>query len=202
MAEIIPPPHARDTTPTSYVTQPHRKFVHVGLPADVGMKAEGITFKRNILVGSILTMFITSFATFWLPMFNGLLGGTFGGYHAGRLKRALGAAAVNSVAVPAVLAFLMFITRNNSSHLFYGLGFRGWVLLHVLGTFIGAVAGAASRPLFTGEFRRRVPAAVSASRVPATGVVTTTRSTRSTETVTREEVEVRANPPSGPVRGV
>lgn len=202
MADITPNHPDRDKTPPSYTTEPHREWVRAELPPGIGMKPEGIVVKRNILVGSILTMFITSFATSWIPLFNGLLGGTFGGYHAGRLKRALGAAAVVAVAVPATVAFLLFITRANSSHLFYGLGFRGWTLLHILGTFIGAVAGSASRPLFTGELRQRMPAAVSASRVPAPSVVPTTRPTLSTERVTREEVEVRANPPSGPVRGV
>ncbi|MBZ4417990.1 hypothetical protein [Myxococcus sp. RHSTA-1-4] len=187
--------------PPAAVESPSEWF-HAKLPSDVGMKPEGFVLKRSILVGSILTMVITSLVTFWLPLFNGLLGGTFGGYHAGRMKRALGAAVVTSIAVPAIIFLMTIITRNNSSYLFYGLGFWGWTVLHVIGTFIGAVAGAVSRPLFTGEFPYSVPAAVSASRAPVPGGVPPARPSVMTETVTREEAEVRASPPTGPVREV
>lgn len=197
MVEDTPIPPDRDKTPRSYTREPHREWVHASLPPDVTLKPEGIVLRRRILVGSILTMFITSLATAWLPLFNGLLGGTFGGYHAGRLKRALAAAAFSAVAVPATLAFLTFITRGNSSYFFYGLGFRGWILLHVIGTFIGAVAGAASRPLFTGERPWRVPTAVSASAAPPPGGAPPPHPTAPARTVTREEVEVRASPPTG-----
>jgi hypothetical protein len=172
---------------------PHYEFVRSELPPGVTMKPEQVVLKRNIFVGSVLTMFIASFVTFWIPLFNGLLGGAFGGYHAGRMKRALAAAAVNSVAVPGALAFLYFFSQQDSSRFFYGLGFHGFVLLHVIGTFIGAVAGAASRPLATGGLmQRREPLAVSASPTPVPGGVPTSRPARSTETVT--------TPPSGPAR--
>jgi hypothetical protein len=155
------------------------------------MAAEGW---RRIFIGSVLTMFIASFVTFWIPLFNGLLGGAFGGYHAGRMKRALAAAAVNSVAVPGALAFLYFFSQHDAARFFYGLGFQGFVVLHVIGTFIGAVAGAASRPLVTGDLPlRREPLSVSASPTPAPGGVPTSRPASSTETET--------TPPSGPGRG-
>lgn len=201
MAEFIRTGPDRSTTPPSYTREPHREFIPAELPPGIGMKPENITLKRRILVGSIMTMVLTSGALFWLPLFNGLLGGTFGGYHAGRVKRALGAAVVSSIAVPAAIWFLAFMSKNDSSYMFYGLGFQGWAMLHIIGTLIGAVAGAASRPLMTGDYLPRAPLAVSASPVPAPGAVPTSRPTTSRESVTRDAVEVRANPPSGPVRG-
>lgn len=202
MSEFIRTGPDTGKTPPSYSHEPHRRFVEVGLPSDVTMKPEGFPLHHRIFIGSVLTMFIASFVTFWIPLFNGLIGGTFGGYHAGRMKRALAAAAVNSVAVPATLAGLYFFSQHSSSRFFYGLGFDGFVVLHVIGTFIGAVAGAASRPLMTGDYlRRREPLAVSASQAPVPGDVPPSRPTTSTETVTRDAVEVRANPPNGPVRG-
>ncbi|MCY1019052.1 hypothetical protein [Pyxidicoccus sp. MSG2] len=172
---------------------PQYEFIRAELPPGVTMKPEQVVLKRRIFVGSVLTMFIASFVTFWIPLFNGLLGGAFGGFHAGRMKRALAAAAVNSVAVPGVLGFLYFFSQQDSSRFFYGLGFHGFVLLHVIGTFIGAVAGAASRPLATGDMlQRNEPLAVSASPGPVPGAVPKSRPARSTETVT--------SPPTGPVR--
>lgn len=174
---------------------PHYEFIRSELPPGVTMKPEQVVLKRNIFVGSVLTMFIASFVTFWIPLFNGLLGGAFGGYHAGRMKRALAAAAVNSVAVPGALAALYFFSQHDAGRFFYGLGFQGFVVLHVIGTFIGAAAGAASRPLVTGDLPlRREPLGVSASPTPTPGGVPTSRPARSTETVTRP-------PPSGPERG-
>ena len=190
----------KGTTPPSYTREPHREFVQAMLPPGIGMKPENIVLKRRILVGSILTMVLTSAVTFWLPFFNGLLGGTFGGYHAGRLKRALGAAVVSSIVVPAAIFFLAFMSKNDSSYLFYGLGFQGWMLLHIIGTFIGAVAGSASRPLMTGDYLQRAPVDVSAVQAPVPGDLPAPRSTTSRETVTRDGVEVRTPAPNGPVR--
>jgi hypothetical protein len=201
MAEFIRTGPSKDATPPSYVREPHREFVPAELPPGIGMKPETIVLKRRILVGSILTMVIASLVTSWIPLFNGLIGGTFGGYHAGRLKRALGAAVVSSVVVPATVAFFFFMSKNDSSYLFYGLGLQGWTVLHIIGTFIGAVAGAASRPLMTGDYLRQSPVGVSASRAPVPGGAPMSRPTTSTESVTRDELEVRASPPSGPVRG-
>lgn len=169
------------------------EYIHSELPPGITMKPERVVLKRRILVGSILTMYVASFVTFWIPLFNGLLGGTFGGYHAGKLKRALAAAVVNSIAVPATLYVLYFFSQQDSARFFYGLGFRGFVILHVIGTFIGAVAGAASRPLMTGDYLHAgEPLSVSGPPGPVPGAAPTYRSTTPTETA--------APPPSGPVR--
>lgn len=200
MADIDPNRAATDKTPAHYVTEPPRGWKYSPLPADVTFKDEEIHFKHNNFVVSTATMIVTSLVTFFVPLFNGLLGGTFGGFHARRLPRALLAAAISSVAVPGVLGTLYLFDSPDSLRLYYGLGFKGWALLHVIGTFIGAVAGVASRPLALTGRLRRAHAGVSASRTPVTGGVLPPRPTTS-RTVTRERVEVRANPPSGPVRG-
>ncbi|WP_164019831.1 hypothetical protein [Pyxidicoccus trucidator] len=192
MAEFIRTGPDMGTTPPSYTPEVHREFIPVGLPPGIGMKPETIVLKRPILIGSILTMVIGTTVTFWIPFFNGLIGGVFGGYHAGRMKRALAAATVTSIVVPGALYVLLFMSRNDSAYLFYGLGFRGWALLHIIGTFIGAVAGAASRPLTTGDYLPRAPLGVSASPTPVPGAAPMSRPTTSTESVT--------TPPSGPVR--
>jgi hypothetical protein len=140
-------------TPRSYATEPARYAEYVNLPPDVTLKSEGIYFKDNVLVVSVVTMVFTSLVTFFFPFFNGLLGGVFGGYHAGRVKRALGAALASSVLGPGTLLLFYFFSSSLGSpepqYLFYGLGLTGWIALYVTGTFIGAVAGAYSRPLIT-----------------------------------------------------
>ncbi len=200
MADIIPPRNDTEPTRQHPVTEPPRGWKYSPLPPDATFKDEEIPLRHKTFVVSTLTMIITSLVTFFVPLFNGLLGGTFGGFHARRLSRALAAAAVTSVAVPAFIRLLYFFAPD-SLRLFYGLGFWGWTLLHVIGTFIGAVAGVASRPLgLTGPLHR-AHAGVSASRVPAPGAVPPPPPTTSRASVTRDAVEVRANPPSGPVRG-
>ncbi|EAU63137.1 hypothetical protein STIAU_0677 [Stigmatella aurantiaca DW4/3-1] len=92
------------------------------------------------------TMVFISLITFFIPLLNGLLGGAFGGYHAGQMKRALGAALVTSILVPAILLSAYALAGPHLVRLFSGLGTWGWIGLHVTGTFLGAAAGAASRP--------------------------------------------------------
>lgn len=201
MADIIPPRNDTDSTRQHVVTEPPRGWKYSPLPPDVTFKDEEITLKHKNFVVSTATMIITSLVTFFIPLFNGLLGGTFGGFHARRLPRALAAATVSAVAVPAFIRFLYLFDTPDFLRMFYGLGFNGWALLHVIGTFIGAVAGVASRPLALTGRLHRARAGVSASRVPAPGAVLPPPPTRSRASVTRDVVEVRANPPSGPVRG-
>ncbi|MFP2928039.1 hypothetical protein ACLESO_23125 [Pyxidicoccus sp. 3LG] len=201
MAENIPPVVDQLTMPPISSLKEPQAVVYAELPPDVTMKPETIPVHHKIFIVSTLVMIITSLATFYLPLFSGLLAGTFGGFHAGRLKRALAAAAVTAVAVPALLRFLMLLAEENSNYLFWGLGFWGWTAVHVVGTFIGAAAGAASRPVLSGEFLQRAPASVSASPVPAPGVVPPPRPATSTETVTRDAAATRVPPPSGPARG-
>jgi hypothetical protein len=103
-------------------------------------------------------MVFTSLITFYIPFFNGLLGGAFGGFHAGRMKRALAAAAVSSVMVPAILVFAHFISQQPRLLFLMGLTTWEWVACHVAGTVLGAVAGAVARPRLTERdlYRRTV----------------------------------------------
>lgn len=144
---LIPP--EEDKTPRSYATEPSRNVEYATLPPDITLRPDVITLKRPFFIGSVLIMVLTGLFTFWMPFFNGLLAGSFGGYHAGRMKRALAAAVVCSVMVPAMLAFLSFFSEQPSLLFLLGLTFKQWIILHVLGTFLGAIGGAACRPLVT-----------------------------------------------------
>ncbi|MFL5346598.1 MAG: hypothetical protein ACJ8AT_17600 [Hyalangium sp.] len=144
---LIPP--EEDKTPRSYATEPARNVEYATLPADITLKPDVITLRRPFFIGSVLIMVLTGVLTFWMPFFNGLLGGAFGGYHAGRMKRALAAAVVSSVMVPAILAFLSYFSEQPSLLFLMGLTFKEWIIANILGTFLGAIGGAASRPLFT-----------------------------------------------------
>lgn len=101
---------------------------------------------RGVIIGTF-TMVFLSFITFWAPGLSGLLAGTFGGFFAKRWKRAFLAAAIASVATPALLAFLYGWMRTGSYYFLYGLGFGRWTALHIVSLFIGAAAGVYSRPL-------------------------------------------------------
>ena len=158
--------------PRSYATEPARQVEYASLPPDVTLKPEGIYFKNNVFTVSVVTMVITSLVLFFIPLFNGLMAGAFGGYHAGRMKRALGAALASSIITPGILLFFSSFVYSfesaQSLRFFGGLGVGGWVALYVIGTFIGAVSGAASRPLITERnLHRYVP--VSATPVPPSG---------------------------------
>jgi hypothetical protein len=145
---LIPP--AEDKTPPSYATEPPPGHVaFASIPPDITIKPDLITLKRPFFISSVAIMVFTSFFFFWMPGFNGLLGGSFGGYHAGTMKRALAAAVVCSVMVPALMAFLFYFSQQPGLHFLLGLTFKQWVGVHVIGTFLGAIGGAASRPLFT-----------------------------------------------------
>ncbi|MFY0571889.1 hypothetical protein ACN28E_49780 [Archangium lansingense] len=109
--------------------------------------AEGLPIKNRGFVIGAFTMTFVGLITFWMPFLNGLLGGVFGGFFAKRWKRAFVAAAVSSVAVPAIIAFFYGFDTPDLLYFMYGLGFWRWTALHVLGTFLGAAAGVYSRPL-------------------------------------------------------
>lgn len=183
-------PHDQDKRSRSYATEPLRHVEYATLPPDVTLKpnTNEIPLKHTIFVVSTATMVIISLITFWVPLFNGLLAGAFGGYHAGRMKRALAAAAVNSVMVPAIIAFAHLMSEQPALLFLSGLTFWGWVALHVIGTFIGAITGAASRPLITERNMARY-AYVNAARTP-----------RSDAAPERSRSETSAVPPNGPVR--
>ncbi len=182
----------KGTSPPPYVHDVHREFSYAELPPGIGMKPDGIHLKHNRFDVSVVTMVLTSLVVFFVPLFNGLIGGVFGGFHARTLKRALAAAVVSSIAVPAILAGLSFFAGNNSLRIFSGLGFGGWIALHVIGTFIGAVTGAASRPLFTEDL------SAAPTRLAADGP--TYRTTTSTVRVNPDVTVERVSPPTGPVR--
>jgi hypothetical protein len=190
MSEINPIPPEKDKTPRTYATEPPRRVEYANLPPDVTLKPNEIILKRPILVVSVATMVFISLITFYIPLFNGLLGGTFGGFHAGRMRRALGAALATSIIVPAFIWFAYALGEQQPHYFFWGLGFSGWALLHIIGTFIGAVAGAASRPLITERNMQRY-ATINAAPPPTSGAAP--GAPRS---------ETRDVPPSEPGRGV
>ncbi|QDE93364.1 hypothetical protein BHS06_32690 [Myxococcus xanthus] len=143
--------------------KPRYEYIRREIPADLTFKPDTINPVHNRFIVSTLVMAFISLTLFFLPMFNGLLAGTFGGFHARRLPRALGAAALSAVAVPAALAFFLFIGSATQGHIFYGLGFWGYTALYVIGIFIGAVTGAISHPFWT-SYKIGEPATVSAPR--------------------------------------
>lgn len=150
MAESTPKdPRRVDKTPRSYATEPPRP-IDVMEPAPgevVGPELNYIEPRHNTFVVSVVTMVFTSLITFYLPLFNGLVGGSFGGFHARRWGRALGAAVLNSILVPAILLAGYGWDQPDFLRFFSGLGFNGWFYLHVIGTFIGAAFGVMCRPL-------------------------------------------------------
>jgi hypothetical protein len=111
------------------------------------MPANGLPIKRRGLVISTVTMVVVSLIIFYFPFLNSLLGGVFGGFFARRWGRAFAAAAIASVVVPGVLAFLYGFDAPDFLYFFYGLGFWGFAALNAVGMFIGAAAGVYSRPL-------------------------------------------------------
>jgi hypothetical protein len=117
----------------------------------------GVEIKHRGLFIGAFTMVFVSAILFFAPFFNSLLAGAFGGFFAKRWGRAFGAAAIASVAVPALFAFFYGFDTPDFLYLFYGLGFWGWTALHVVGLFIGTASGVYSRPLAERRgFRREV----------------------------------------------
>lgn len=182
----------RTTNPPPYVRDVHREFSRSELPAGIGMRNEEFYFKHNRFIVSVATMLVTGFVVFFVPLFNGLIAGAFGGFHARTMRRALGAALVTSIALPAFIALFSFLAGPHQLRIFGGLGFWGWTALFVIGTFIGAATGPASSELLTEDF------SATPDPVPADGPAY--RTTTTTETVTREVIVERVSPPSEPVR--
>lgn len=150
MAEHTPrDPGTHDRTPRSYSTEPPRPIDQMEVPPGTIIIPEGnyIHPKHNIFIGAVVAMVLTSLLIFWAPLFNGLLGGAIGGFLARRWGRALGAALVASLLVPGIIAFAFAFDEPDFQRFFSGLGFDGWFILHVIGTFIGALSGVASQPL-------------------------------------------------------
>ena len=184
---LIPP---EEEEVPSRTLDPRWRVKYASLPDDVTLRPDVIMPKHNVFVVSALVMVLTSLITFYIPFFNGLLAGTLGGYHAGRMKRALGAAVVASLAVPGFLLFAGFMSRQPELNFFSGLHFKGWLVLHILGLFIGAVGGAACRPLIT---ERNLQRYATINSAPLPGSDAARLSSRSDYPIV---------PPSGPERGV
>ena len=108
---------------------------------DVQVQENRIEFEHRGFAIAAFTMVLLSLITFYIPLFNGLLGGVIGGFFARRYCPALGAAALASVMVPALLAFFYGWDTPDFLYFFSGLGYWGWAALHVFGLFVGAVAG-------------------------------------------------------------
>jgi hypothetical protein len=113
----------------------------------VQLRPDRLVFHNRGFIIATLTMVFVSALLFFAPVLNSLLGGVFGGFYARRWGRALASAAVASVAVPGLFLFLYGWDTPDLNYMFYGLGFGGFTALHILGTFLGALAGVASRPL-------------------------------------------------------
>jgi hypothetical protein len=146
MSDTSLPPSEEREPPQDVVSAIPQRAEYAPIPPDITLRPDVIVLKQDVFVVSVVLMVAASLITFYIPFFNGLLGGSIGGYHAGRLRRALGAAVVTSVVVPAILAFAHVMSEQPGLHFFSGLSTWGWLVLHVSGTFIGAVCGAASRP--------------------------------------------------------
>lgn len=185
MSETPRDPLTRDKTPRSYGTEPVRPVDSMEMPDGCTVIEEGnyIQPRHNTFIVSVATMVITSLVLFWAPLFNSMLGGAFGGFHARTWGRALAAAAVNSVVVPAIILGAYGFDQPDLLRFFYGLGIWGWVILHVVGSFIGAVCGVASRPL--ADRRRHLVQAP---------VTPTAHAPRVTQGRTYDSAEVRARP--------
>ncbi|MBX5460623.1 MAG: hypothetical protein IRZ28_05975 [Steroidobacteraceae bacterium] len=98
------------------------------------------------LMVSALWMVGVSLVLFFLPAINGLIGGAVGGYKAGSVGRALGAAILPAVAVGLILwaAFAMFGAPIIG--LIGGLAVGLWALFSSVGLLIGAIIGGAIAP--------------------------------------------------------
>ena len=149
--------------------QPTEELKYDVDPPGTWVQESRITWKHNRFDVSVLTMVLISAVTFFIPLFNGLLAGAFGGFHAGRVRRALGAALIASVAVPGALYVLFNVFSVGGVRVFSGLGFTGWTALHVIGLFLGALSGAASRPLFSGDSRLAFAPRVTEPPLPGQG---------------------------------
>lgn len=147
MAEFTPKdPSTQDRTPRTYGTEPPRPVDMMEMPEGTIVIPEGnyLQPKRETFLNSVVTMMLTSLILFWMPLVNGLLAGTFGGFKTRRWSEALGAALVTSLAAPALIRFAYGFDEPDLERLFYGMGFTNWFLLHLVGTFLGAAFGKAS----------------------------------------------------------
>lgn len=176
------------------------QIAYSDLPLDARVEESRVVWKHNRFDVSVLTMVLISAVTFFIPLFNGLLAGTFGGFHAGRPRRALAAALVTAVAVPATLYVFFNVFSVGSVRVFYGMGWLNWTMLHAIGLFIGALAGASSRPMFSGDVRAVLAPRVSGAPLLAQGDVAPVLPEGSRD-FSRDLPTTQVSPPSGPVRG-
>ena len=169
-------------------------------PLNTRVEDSHITWKHNRFDVSVVTMVLISAVTFFIPLFNGLLAGAFGGFHAGRMRRALAAAFIASVVVPPALYVLFNVFSVGGIRMFYGLGFTGWAALHVIGLFLGAISGAASRPLFADDGGTVFASHFTGAPLPAQGGVGTGLP-EEPRSDSADLPTTRGGLPNGPVRG-
>jgi hypothetical protein len=180
---------------------PDERLDYAVLPPGTRVEDSQVVWKHNRFDVSVLTMVFVSMATFFVPLFNGLLAGTFGGFHAGRPRRALAAAVVTAVAVPGALYVAFNVFGVGGVRIFSGLGFTTWAILHAIGVVVGALAGAASKPLFSGEVPVGwVQPRVSGAPLLAQGDVAPVLP-EGTHDYSGDLPTTRVSPPSGPARG-
>lgn len=180
---------------------PHGRIEYSEDPADLRVVEDStVAWKHNRLKVSVLTMVLISLSTFYFPLFNGLLAGAFGGFHAGQPRRAMGAALITAIVVPVTLYVAFEVFGVGSVRIFSGLGFTGWSVLHAICLFLGALSGASSRPLFSGDIPLIFTPHVSGAPLLARGDVAPVLP-EGTRDSSRDLPLATALPPSGPVRG-
>ncbi len=201
MSETYTEESERVASPGERFPLRNEQVEYASLPPDTRVEESRIFWKHNRFDVSVLTMVLISAVTFFIPLFNGLLAGTFGGFHAGRPRRALAAALVAAVGVPAVFFVAYNVFSVGSERLFYGLGWWNWTLLNAIGLFIGALCGAASRPMFSGELPvgYAYPTGVSGAPLLAQGDVAPALPEGSRD-FSRDLPTTRVSPPSEPGR--
>lgn len=180
---------------------PNETLEYESHPLNMRVVHTHIDWKHNRFNVSLVTMVLISLSTFFIPLFNGLLAGAFGGFHAGKPRRALGAALVTAIVVPGVLYTLFNVFGVGGVRIFSGMGFTAWSILHAIGVFVGAITGAASRPIFSGEVPVITgPLVVSGAPLLAQGDVAPILPEGSHDS-SRDLPTTRVVPPNGPVRG-
>lgn len=98
---------------------------------------------RSSVWGASAWMVVISLALFFLPVVNGLIGGAVGGYKAGDVKRALGAAVLPAIVVTVALWIVFALFNAPIWGLAAGTAMGIIILLADVGLFVGAIIGGA-----------------------------------------------------------
>lgn len=103
-------------------------------------------YDRSSVVASSLWMVGISLVLFFLPAFNGVIGGIVGGYKAGTPRRALSAAVLPAIAVLFGVWGLMAAFDHAVIGFISGVAAGIWAVFSSIGLFIGALIGGAIAP--------------------------------------------------------